>query len=609
MATCSVILVSYHTGPVLFVSVKSALRQKQLAEVILVDNGNPPATFARLLQMSLTEPRLKIITGHGNIGFAKACNLGAKEATGDFLLLLDSDCLLPPDALERTMAAFTDVPGAMLAGCRILEPDGSDYHDSRGCLLTPQIFVSQTLGLDRLQKLRRMREPKPVPPTTTHEVAAISSAFMCLRRSDFGRLQGLDENFFLQVNAFDLCLRVRAACGKVIRVPQVMVTHMPGHAVYGALRFVEWQKTQGIVQYFKKHFRKQRIPGFLILVEMLLEIRCAVKVIIGGIKNLARTEPVMEQSVAAKRLMILASGVAELPETKTLQDTTVLVTGATSQVGLCVLRRLLAAGASVLALSRGEAIPFQYERLRWIKGDLTDKALRLDDYLADVMVHCAPLWHLPPTIDLLAESQVKRVIAFGSTSVFAKALSKNDFEKDMVANLRRAETEIAEHCTAKKMDWTILRPTLTYGVGLDVNVTSLAKLIRRFGLFPVYPPAFGRRQPVHADDLALAVLQALANPETYSKSYNISGGEIITYREMLERLFKLCHKKLWIIPTTLLPFILDVAGIILRKKHINGEIARRMNDDLVFFHDEAKRDFGFSPRTFLSGGIRDIEGF
>ncbi len=78
----------------------------------------------------------------------------------------------------------------------------------------------------------------------------------------------------------------------------------------------------------------------------------------------------MTHSVAAKRLMILASGLAELPESRELYGTTVLVTGATSQTGLCVLRRLIASGAAVLAISRGDAIPFRHERLRWIKGDL-----------------------------------------------------------------------------------------------------------------------------------------------------------------------------------------------------------------------------------------------
>ena len=76
MALCSIVMVSYHTGPVLFVSVKSALQQPHLSQLIVVDNGNPPDVQARLQQLALSEPRLRVLTGQGNIGFSAACNLG-----------------------------------------------------------------------------------------------------------------------------------------------------------------------------------------------------------------------------------------------------------------------------------------------------------------------------------------------------------------------------------------------------------------------------------------------------------------------------------------------------------------------------------------------------
>ena len=100
MPGCSVIMVSYHTGAVLFASMKTVLTQEGLAELVLVDNGNPPDILARLQQMALMEPRLRIITGQGNVGYAKSCNLGVRDATGEYVVLMNSDCLLPPaDAL------------------------------------------------------------------------------------------------------------------------------------------------------------------------------------------------------------------------------------------------------------------------------------------------------------------------------------------------------------------------------------------------------------------------------------------------------------------------------------------------------------------------------
>ena len=98
-------------------------------------------------------------------------------------------------------------------------------------------------------------------------------------------------------------------------------------------------------------------------------------------------------------------------------------------------------------------------------------------------------------------------------------------------------------------------------------------------------------------------------PKTYGKSYNLSGGEILTYRQILERLFGLCRKPVRIIGWPLLPAMLDLAGKVMRKPAINGDYVFHMNEDLLFFHEAAKKDFGFQPRAFLSGGIQDLEGY
>lgn len=609
MNDCSVVIVSYYTGPLLFACIKSVLRQKQLAQLVVVDNGNPPDVVARMQQLALGEERLSIVTGQGNIGFAKSCNLAAKQCTGEFILLLDPDCLLPPDALVQLMKAINDTPEAMLAGGELHNPNGSYFRGPLKENTTPVTILMESLGLNRLRKLRDVYT-QPKMDDSVCEVSSVPAACMCMRNADYQRLFGLDEGFFLQSAGLDMCQRVHKIGGKVVSVPSVKLTFLPDKRKKKKIRFIEWQRAKGYMRYCKKHFEGRYVPGFLLLVYAAVILRYVINSSFKRLYRYAQGRQSKHNSVIDKRLMILATGLAELPETQSLHGKVVLVTGATSQVGLCVVKRLLAAGAAVLAISRGPIIAFQHEQLRWIIGDLTAEDLHLEGYLVDAVVHCAPLWHLPPIIDLLLDAEVKRIIAFGSTSVFANAGTRNSYEKDVVEKLTKAEADIAAHCASKGMrNWTIFRPTMTYGVGLDLNITSLAKFIENFHFFPVYPPAFGKRQPVHADDLAIAALQSMQNENTYEKSYNLSGGETLTYREMLERIFTLYHEKPRIIVTTMLPFLLNIAGLLLRKKHINAEIAYRMNDDLMFFYDEAKRDFNFSPRRFLKGGINDIEGF
>ena len=271
-----------------------------------------------------------------------------------------------------------------------------------------------------------------------------------------------------------------------------------------------------------------------------------------------------------------------------------------------MVRHLLGAGVAVLAISRENPLPFAHRNLKWLKKDITREDFSLDGYLADILIHAAPSWHLPKILPVLAGLEVRRVVAIGSTSVFSKAGSPNKFEKELVARHARAEREIATICDAANIAWTILRPTLIYGLGLDKNITSLARFIDRHGWAAVYPPAIGRRQPVHAEDVAIAALQAVTSDTAVNKSYNISGGEILTYRDMLTRIFTIMRKPPRIIETTALPMVLSLLGSFAGKHHITRDVATRMNEDLVFFHDDAARDFGYRPRLFLSGGLADL---
>ncbi len=90
-AGTSVVIVSYYTGAALQDCVGSVLAQSGLSGLVLVDNGNPPDALAWLRSRAEADPRLRLITGHGNIGFAAGCNLGVAASAGELVLLLNPD--------------------------------------------------------------------------------------------------------------------------------------------------------------------------------------------------------------------------------------------------------------------------------------------------------------------------------------------------------------------------------------------------------------------------------------------------------------------------------------------------------------------------------------
>jgi nucleoside-diphosphate-sugar epimerase len=197
----------------------------------------------------------------------------------------------------------------------------------------------------------------------------------------------------------------------------------------------------------------------------------------------------------------------------------------------------------------------------------------------------------------------RRVICFGTTSRYSKAVSGDMKEQAFAAEQIAAESRVIELSEAASAAWTVFRPTLIYGMGMDRNVTVIARTIRRFGVFPLFGAASGRRQPVHADDLAAACVAVLAEPKTFNSAYDLAGGETLDYRAMVERIFAAERRTPRFLPVPLAAFraAMWCMSCIPRFKDFNVEMARRMNEDLVFDSGDAARDFGFSPRRFEPG--------
>ncbi|MBM3359098.1 MAG: NAD-dependent epimerase/dehydratase family protein [Betaproteobacteria bacterium] len=281
----------------------------------------------------------------------------------------------------------------------------------------------------------------------------------------------------------------------------------------------------------------------------------------------------------------------------------VLVFGARSQVGYLLLPALVRKGHRVLAL---------YRQHRSRSGDdapgITWKRYSPDN-LADVLrsesglqraIHLAPLNALPELLPALAGAGVCRLIAFGSTSTAYKQASGDHAERDLITRIAAAERELAERCAQLGIQWTLFRPTLTYGRGMDGNVAFIARFIRRFGFFPLVGAGTGLRQPVHAEDLSQACLLALDNSGTHGKTYDLSGGSTLAYREMVAEIFRALGRKPRMpeIPLSVYRAALKTVRLLPGLRYLSPEMADRMNRDLCFDHAAATRDFGYRPRPF-----------
>ncbi|MEP4379675.1 MAG: NAD-dependent epimerase/dehydratase family protein [Alphaproteobacteria bacterium] len=282
-----------------------------------------------------------------------------------------------------------------------------------------------------------------------------------------------------------------------------------------------------------------------------------------------------------------------------------LVVGATGQIGAHILTRL--GDRPVLALARE---PGRLPRLKSLQPAAfeAEQGFAPDAELPRQAIATIPVWRLAPLADPLAEGGVQRLVCFSTTSVLGKADTSTAHEKAVVERVLDAEQKLQDRSRTHGMALTILRPTLIYGTGRDHTVAAAGRFIRRFGVYPVYGDAMGSRQPVHADDLAAAALSALDNRQTHGRIYALGGGETLSYRDMIARIFTVLERSPRMINIPALPQILALAGGVIPGSELSADVARRMNRDLAFDVGAAAADFGYAPRPFLAGGRGDLFG-
>ncbi|WP_312160652.1 glycosyltransferase family 2 protein [Phenylobacterium sp.] len=250
----SVVMVVYMTGEALQQSIECVLADPLVDELVIVDNGSTRMEAARLKRLADSDTRVRLITGQGNVGFARGANLGARGAVGDVIVFLNPDAFLQPGCIAELARAIEGRPVPALVGGRVLNADRTEQRGARRGDITP---VSALLSLSHLSRRipawRRyeVHWETEAPPEAVIAVPTISGACFCMRREDFDIVQGFDEGYFLHVEDVDLCWRVRQTGGVVLFQPKAEVIHL-GHTSHASPLRVEFHKGVGLARYFRK---------------------------------------------------------------------------------------------------------------------------------------------------------------------------------------------------------------------------------------------------------------------------------------------------------------------------------------------------------------------
>jgi GT2 family glycosyltransferase len=179
-------------------------------EVIVVDNASSDATAEYLDSLA---GAITVIRNDINLGFAKACNQGAKAARGKYLVFLNNDTVPHKGWLEALLAG-AEHDKADICGAKLLYPDGKVQHAGVA-------FESHGIGYHIFKNF-----PSDAPAVNKKRfMQCVTGACMLISKTVFEELEGFDEVFLNGFEDVDLCLRAGTRKKKILYVPESVLTH------------------------------------------------------------------------------------------------------------------------------------------------------------------------------------------------------------------------------------------------------------------------------------------------------------------------------------------------------------------------------------------------
>jgi GT2 family glycosyltransferase len=256
MEMLDIVIVNWNAGSQLEECVASVLANGMgcVNRVIVVDNGSTDGSVAAVEAVSAVE----VLRVGENLGFAAACNLGAKQTTSCYLLFLNPDTRVEPESLSVALAFMERPVNSQVGICGIQLRDESG-RVSRSCARFPTLgrLVAGALGFDKVAGfLGSGTRMSDWAHDDTRAVDQVMGAFFLIRRKLFESLGGFDEQFFVYFEEVDLSFRTWQRRWRSVFLSEVHAFHAGGGTSRQVKAHRLFYSLRSRLLYGFKHFQK-----------------------------------------------------------------------------------------------------------------------------------------------------------------------------------------------------------------------------------------------------------------------------------------------------------------------------------------------------------------
>jgi GT2 family glycosyltransferase len=259
--SCSAIVVTHNSGATVRPCLEALVGEE--CEIVVVDNASADDTVQRIEEFVAWHP-VRLIANEENLGFGAAVNQGAREATGEVLLILNPDAIAEPGAVAAMLRCLQST-GADTVGGALLEADGQP---ARGFVFrrlpTLATLAYEVLLVNHLwpgNSVNRRYRCLDVDYSQQQEVEQPAGACLAITRTAWDGIGGFDEQFFpVWFEDVDLCKRLLDGGLKIFYCPGARFRHSGAHSV-GQLSFRDKQVFwyTNMLRYARKHFSKGQV--------------------------------------------------------------------------------------------------------------------------------------------------------------------------------------------------------------------------------------------------------------------------------------------------------------------------------------------------------------
>jgi len=252
----SIIIVSYNTKEILLNCLQS-IRQwsspRLVGEIIVVDNASTDGS-AEAVENKF--PNVRLLRNAANGGFAKANNQGIHAAPGKYLLLLNPDTLFIEEAITPVFEFMEKHPEAGIAGCKILNQDGSQQpsyfaFNNLAMIAWTALFLNRLAPLNWIDGKWVWRHKNTQTP---FRVQKLLGAYLFVRREVFEQVGYFDENYFLFSEEEDFCYRVFKQGWAIYYFPETKIIHLGGQSTAGNKPQALLYANESMIRFFRKHY-------------------------------------------------------------------------------------------------------------------------------------------------------------------------------------------------------------------------------------------------------------------------------------------------------------------------------------------------------------------